>query len=244
MVQVALDPEIESKEIRSQLAEYNIQESSQASWILTRSKEDNLTVVDVDGRRLEIDFDRQVADYKRTHRGSGEPLAKALGFKKDVRNVVDLTAGLGIDAVFLAQIGFRVTSLERNPLLIFLLHAAQKKTQRPEIKNIKWIYSDAKSFLQNYQLPARTSCYFDPMYPEKKKAALPRQEMVVFRQMVGADVDARDTLRVALEKEFTRTVVKRPLKGEVLVDKPNFQLTSKLIRYDVYLPHMSQEVME
>lgn len=53
-----------------------------------------------------------------------------------MNHILDLTAGLGIDAVFLSQLGFQVTSIERNPLLVFLLQEAQKKTNREEIKKL------------------------------------------------------------------------------------------------------------
>ncbi len=237
MVQIKLDQRYFSDEVASYLDEqYGIQVKEKAEWTLTKSKNDNWMLVDSALRKLEIDFDLNKHDYQRTHKGSGELIARALGIKDNIKNVVDLTAGLGIDAVFLSQLGFNVISIERNPVLVFLLHEAQKKTLRPEVRSIQWKLADSRIFLTDYQISQPTSCYFDPMYPEKKKSALPRQEMVIFRELVGADTDAQGTLQLAVQKGFVRTAVKRPLKAEVLLESPDFQLSSKLVRYDIYYP--------
>ena len=237
MVQINLDQKFFSKEISSQLDEqYGIQIKETSAWTLTKSKNDNWMLTDSASRKLEIDFDLNKHDYQRTHKGSRELIARALGIKDQIKNVVDLTAGLGIDAVFLARLGFKVTSVERNPILVFLLHEAQKKTLSAEVKSIKWVLADSRIFLTDYQITEPTSCYFDPMYPDKKKSALPRQEMVIFRELVGADADGPGTLQLALQKGFVRTAVKRPLKAEVLLEAPDFQLSSKLVRYDIYYP--------
>ena len=239
MVQIKIDPSIQSSEIQSQLNAYGIQVSDTSKWILTKSKSDNWMIVDSEKRKLEIDFDTNKHDYSRSHKGSGELIARSLGIKEDIKNVVDLSAGLGIDAVLLAQIGFQVISVERCPILVFLLHEAQKKTTRKEVKGINWVLSDSKNFLTDYKLEGPTSCYFDPMYPEKKKTALPRQEMVIFRELVGQDPDAEATLKLALQKGFVRTSVKRPVKAEELIEKPDYHLASKLIRFDIYYPRQT-----
>ncbi len=234
MVQIKVDASVQSDDLSLQLNSYGIRIADDSKWCLKKSLENNWQIVDLENRKLQIDFDLNKHDYQRTHRGSGELIARALGIKENIKQVVDLSAGLGIDAVLLSQLGFEVTSIERNPLLVFLLQEAQKKTQRTEIKKIKWILSDAAVFLNDLHLKVPTSCYFDPMYPEKKKTALPRQEMVIFRELIGADDDAKTILSKALQKGFVRTAVKRPVKAEVLLERPDFQLASKLVRFDIY----------
>lgn len=241
MVQIKIDPSFYSKELQSQLSDLDIAVSEKSKWFLTKSQAGNWQLIDPAKRKLEVDFDGDRQDYRRPHKGAGELIARALGIKDNIKNVVDLTAGLGIDAVFLSQIGFAVTSIERNPLLFFLLQEAQKKSQREEVKKIRWILADSRIFLTDYAITEPTSCYFDPMYPEKKKSALPRQEMVVFRELVGADEDAGSTLKLAVHKGFTRIAVKRPVKADVLLEGPDFQLTSKLVRFDVYYPRSLKE---
>ena len=236
MVQLKVDSSFLSKDLTAQLDQLGVTVSDDAKFYLTQSKDKNWLLIDSEKRKLEIDFDLNKHDYHRTHKGSGELIARALGVKEHIKKVVDLTSGLGIDAVLLAQIGFEVTSIERNPILYFLLQEAQKKTQRKEIQNIKWILGDSRIYLTDYKVTEPTSCYYDPMYPEKKKSALPRQEMVIFRELVGSDDDSLSTLKLAVHKGFNRTAVKRPVKAEVILEAPDFQLTSKLVRFDIYYP--------
>ena len=216
------------------LRDFDLEISDQASFEL--GFDSSWWVRDAEGRRLQIDFDSNRRDYWRAHKGRGEPLARALGIKDSIREVVDLTAGLGIDAVFMARLGFRVTALERNPLIAFLLQEARKNSERQDLVGLKFVFAPAQSFLESFELEEPTSAYFDPMYPESKKSALPRQEMRLFRDLVGDDTDSQSVLRRALEIPFSRVVVKRPVRALPLVEKPAYQLEGKLVRYDVYYP--------
>jgi len=236
MVQLKVDSSFFSKELTSELDALGILISENAKFFLTKSKDNNWMLVDSEKRKLEIDFDLNKHDYNRSHKGSGELIARAVGVKEHIKKIIDLTSGLGIDAVLLAQIGFQVISIERNPLIYFLLSEAQKKTQRKEVQSIQWVQGDSRIYLTDYKITEPTSCYFDPMYPEKKKSALPRQEMVIFRELVGSDYDASSTLKFAVQVGFNRTAVKRPVKANVVLEAPDFQLTSKLVRFDIYYP--------
>jgi 16S rRNA (guanine1516-N2)-methyltransferase len=187
------------------------------------------------GFHLKYDFDNNRIDYNRSQIGKKEPLARALGIEKGVKNVLDLSMGLAVDSVFLSQLGFQVTSLERNGLLHFLALEGQKISSRPVVRSIQFLHSEALSYLQSHSLAPQISIYFDPMFPEKKKSALPRQEMQFFKKLVGADEDAAEVLKLAIEKNVNRVVVKRPVKAEPLWGKPSHQLKTKLVRYDVYM---------
>lgn len=195
-----------------------------------------LRLLDTQDRVLEIDFHKDHLNYQRQGlRGKNELLSKALGYSKGVRKVLDLSAGLGIDAVFMTQLGFQVTALERSQLLFVLLDEALKKA--PELQSkLKFIGADSAEYLK-----AATSSrdadaiYFDPMYPHKKKKALPKQEMVVFRELVGHDEDASHVLEEALKWPVSRVVVKRPLGAEELLPGVRHAFEGKVVRYDVYM---------
>jgi 16S rRNA (guanine1516-N2)-methyltransferase len=182
-----------------------------------------------------IDFSER--EYKRPHRGSQELIAKACGLKKGIEAVLDLTAGLGEDSVFLARLGFEVHAVERNPLIFALLDQAWK-TAGPDFPTDRlcFYFGSALDLLPKIKLdPVTTALYFDPMFPEKKKSALPRKEMQIFKTVVGEDPDAAANLEKFLILNFKRVVVKRPLKADVLVRKPEHQFLGKTIRYDVYM---------
>ncbi len=213
----------------------NLVQNYQSENLILSKKESVVSLISESGLKLNFDFDLNKSDYHRTSRKTQEPVIKALGYGHGIRHVLDLTMGLAIDSVFFAQHGFQVTSIERNPLLHYLAKSSQAISLRPELKNINFVHSDAETFLKTYSFQNPTSTYFDPMYPHKKKSALPRQEMVLFRTLVGADEDASHTLEVVLKHDFQRVVVKRPLRAEPLAAKVSYSVESKLVRFDVYV---------
>ncbi|MEK6772542.1 MAG: class I SAM-dependent methyltransferase [Bdellovibrionota bacterium] len=194
------------------------------------------------GQQFEINFDQNKMDYQRKNVSKKNILAKAIGLKTKGLCVLDLTAGLAIDAVHLTQLGCKITSLERNPVLHFLLSQAQKKSSRAEIKNIDFLLADAGHFLleQGQMIAEKFDViYYDPMFPEKKKSALPRKEMQVFRQLVGEDADTKDVIDASLQTRVKRFVVKRPLRStlEKKVDPNVSVITYKgnTVQYQAYL---------
>lgn len=190
--------------------------------------EKNLEMFDAMKRRIAIDFDEDKLNYHRKVIAK-DPFLRAVGRARD--KVLDISAGLGVDAVFLAQQGHDVTAVERNPLLFLLLDHAQKQSQRCLKLKIKFEFGEAAAYLAKAD---RFDCiFFDPMFPEKVKTALPKQEMVLFRQLVGNDMDSDAVLESALASG-TRVVVKRPIGAPPLLRKPENAFESKLIRFDIY----------
>lgn len=190
---------------------------------------------------LKIDFDENKIDYQRKGISKKDLLARAVGIKSTGLRILDLTAGLAIDAVHLARLGCRVTSLERNPKLYALLEAAWARTHRDDVKSIQFIKADANDYLleqgenikENFDV-----IYYDPMYPEKKKTALPRKEMQIFRELVGEDVDSEEVLKAGLKSQIRRLVMKRPLKA--VLHNTSFQgfhchlLKGTTVQYQIY----------
>lgn len=197
---------------------------------------EGLRLTDSQGRALEIDFIKDHLNYQRRGlRGKNELLAKALGFSKGVRRVLDLSAGMGIDAVFMTQLGFQVTSVERSKLLFVLLNEALLRA--PDLQpKLQFVSADSYEYLRSPESSREVDAiFFDPMYPHKKKTALPKQEMVVFRELVGHDEDAARVLEEAMKWPVSRIVVKRPLGAEELLPGVRHAFEGKVVRYDVYM---------
>lgn len=209
--------------------------SGDFSFNLELSNE-GLRLQDSQKRVLEIDFIKDHLNYQRRGlRGKHELLAKALGYAKGVRRVLDLSAGMGIDAVFMTQLGFQVTSVERSKLLYVLLREALMRA--PELQSkLQFVCADSYEYLQASTSSREVDAiFFDPMYPHKKKTALPKQEMVVFRELVGHDEDASRVLTEALKWPVSRVVVKRPLGAEELLPGVRHAFEGKVVRYDMYM---------
>ena len=192
-------------------------------------------IYDLDGRKLSIDFIRDKGNYQKK-KGSikTELLSKAMGAGRVGRRVLDLSAGLGIDAIFLSQLGYQVTAVEKNPIVFLALKTAWNQLFPAEQSGIEFHFGSAQDFLKK-TTEQYDVIYFDPMFPEKKKSALPRQEMIIFRELVGCDTDSAAVIEAAIESKLAqRIVVKRPLKAEPLRPKPITAMTGKLIRFDIY----------
>lgn len=188
------------------------------------------------GLRFEINFDDDHIHYRQKQIGRKNLLARALGIEKGVTKVVDLSCGLARDAVLLSQLGFQVQAYERCRVLWYMLIEAQKVSTRPEIHRIQLINDNSLEVLSRLsQVELREkSFYFDPMFPETNKDALPKKEMQIFRELVGQDQDSVEVVRRASELKVARLVIKRPRKAKPLFGNPRYCLEGHLIRYDVY----------
>lgn len=195
-------------------------------------------VTDRENRKFHIDFIHDRNHYYKTKSGlNKEPLARALGSGQKGFKLLDLSAGLGVDSVFLSQMGFQVTAIERNPLIYMCLKIAEDKALKELLKVPQFILSESNDYLNLLQPGQFDVAYFDPMFPDKKKSALPKQEMVVFKNLVGHDEDAKEIIEnVCHKKLFKRFVVKRPLAAEAYL-KPDGAIHGKIIRYDIYSSH-------
>lgn len=190
-------------------------------------------VHDKAGNKFSINFDDN-KNYLKVKKGiKSEIISKALGAGKYGLQVLDLSAGLGIDAVFLSQLGYNVIALERNPLIFLCLENALKHNSQVKVK---FIFGDAQKLIKDIEFLKNKFdvVYFDPMFPQKNKSALPKQEMVFFKSLVGEDSDAADVLQQVLcLPHIKRVAVKRSIKAPELL-KPMTQVKGKLVRFDIY----------
>jgi len=172
---------------------------------------------------------------------SNEVIAKAIGCKPHYRpNVLDATAGMGRDALVMAILGCNVVMQERNFAIYHLLENALKRLRdNPEIADTvtHQISLNNKDSIQTLGIKEEIDViYLDPMFPTRKKTALVKKEMRLFKLLTGDDLDSDQLLISALNSHVKRVVVKRPKGVPVLAGKkPSHEIKSKKFRYDVYL---------
>lgn len=173
--------------------------------------------------------------------GRGQPLAKAIGLKRGVNpRVLDATAGLGRDAFVLASLGCDVQLNERVPAIHALLSHGLTRAELDAdlseiISRISLHPCQSSIDLMHHMDQPPEVIYLDPMYPERKKSALVKQDMRVFKTLVGADEDEAELLNAALELATHRVVVKRPKSAPPLAGpEPSTDISSSSTRYDVY----------
>jgi 16S rRNA (guanine1516-N2)-methyltransferase len=140
--------------------------------------------------------------------------------------------------------GCSVIAVERSPVLGALVHdgLARARAEGPPavrtiVERIKLVVADARQVLAGLRgTSAPEVVYLDPMYPPRKKAALPKKEMRICRRLVGDDTDVGELLAVARGVTQRRVVVKRPRHAPPLAPSPAMTFAGKQVRYDVYHP--------
>lgn len=191
---------------------------------------------------LYIDFSSKRMNYRReTISMRKETLVRAMGLKSHAEPfIVDATAGLARDSFILASLGFQVQLIERSPVIHALLRdGIQRGLQHiliaPIVKRMQLIQSDATTWLK--KLTKKPDIiYLDPMFPERKKSALPKLDMRIFHDVAGDDPDADLLLQTALACATERVVVKRPRLAEELSGiKPTYSLAGNSCRFDIYI---------
>ncbi len=191
---------------------------------------------------VRVDFLAGAVAHRRQHGGgNGQMIAKAVGIQSGVRPVIlDATAGLGRDAFLLAQLGCRVTLIERHRLIGALLADGLDRARGvPEVASIiqrmDLRLGDAIALIRDWSAEPPQVIYLDPMFPHREKTSLVKKEMRVFRPLVGGDDDAAQLLQVALALATHRVVVKRPRKAPSVDGlPPGYVLEGKSSRYDIY----------
>jgi len=195
----------------------------------------------LDGESSSIHFDLDegsVAYRAKSVSKSNELIARAIGCKSHYRpRVLDATAGMGRDSFIMAKLGCDVLMQERcEPIYLLLENALIRLFEnQPELK--KSLHLQKSNSIESFeQLEMIDVIYLDPMFPIRKKSALVKKEMRLFKKLAGEDLDADSLLTHALTANVKRVVVKRP-KGAPLLKalKPSHEINSKNFRFDVYL---------
>lgn len=189
-----------------------------------------------------VDFTQGNTGYRlKQARTMTQPLVRAVGaHKKPGLTLLDVTAGLGQDAMILALSGAKLQLMERNAVIASLLQDGLRRAKQDAqwqalLQEVTLQQVDALGFLQTQTDTVADVIYMDPMYPHRKKSALVKKEMRIIRDIVGDNHDAEELLRLALQKADHRVVVKRPQSAPHLGDiKPHHYISSKNTRYDVY----------
>ncbi|MES3036720.1 MAG: class I SAM-dependent methyltransferase [Bdellovibrionota bacterium] len=208
-----------------------------AKWdfLIGYHPEEGVSLTDREKRVLKINFDTDPA-YHRQKVFKKDPLIKALGVSQGRHRVWDLTAGLGRDALMMAHYGLQVTSFERNPALFLLLQEAARSSEECKSLKLRFDFQDAETVLTQLPqpFPENGVIYFDPMFPTKKKSALPPQEMVILRELTGADEDAEEIIEKIHHIPGARAVIKRPDSAPQLKGVSH-SIMAKLVRFDVII---------
>ena len=185
-----------------------------------------------------IEVDRTLERHLEFFRKSSvqkELFARAIGIKGAVKpKILDLTGGLLGDSLLFLAAGCEVTTIERNPLVAFLIKSALKNARHELLSRLHFEENDALTILGNP--PTVDVIFFDPMFEDANQKASPKKEMRIFRNLLTGDADAEAVLEKALSTGVKRIVVKRPRLSRELLNRKPVRMEGKSTRYDVYFP--------
>ncbi len=201
-------------------------------------------MVDASGQIFNKPF--QLNFNQRRYRASGrDPLVKAMGkltASDEQTQILDATAGWAQDAIHLAEAGFSVTALEREPLVYALVTEALARLDDAALASrITLIQADSCAYINASPSQNKLDIvYLDPMFPDKNKPAASTKKPMTLMQYLTNPLTAKEEyelLTAARNYARKRVVVKRPLRAEALCGAtPSGCIRGKLVRFDIYSP--------
>lgn len=182
---------------------------------------------------LELRFGPLATRLRSSRRTDPLPRACGLGRHPQPLRVVDAMAGLGRDAMVLAQLGCQVTAIERIPALALLCHDVIEQSRLAP--RLRVIAATAEAWLQANGDSLRPDViYLDPMFATAGSAQV-KKDMQVCRLLAGPPDDPLPLLALARRLAGDRVVVKRHHGAPPLLDEVSTSVTGERVRFDVYL---------
>lgn len=196
---------------------------------------------------LEVELLRGRAGWRGSSRARHERLVRACGLTRaghEADRVLDGTGGLGTDAWLLANAGARVRVVEQHPVLRALLEDGLRRAgaARPEVAGrIRVEAGDTRALLATPEaVRGLDVLYLDPMYPQRRKAALGDRRLRLVAALLAADGiagdDAAGLVDAGLAAGIGRVVLKRPVRVRVPAARPpGHCLEGRSTRFDVWV---------
>lgn len=212
----------------------------------------NLSLYHIDQPQasISVDFSSAGMQYRRHQPARQQAVVKAAGkistLNKTLPQLIDATAGLGVDAFLLASAGWHVQMIEQSPVIHALLKDGLQRAQEEAVSSS----SDA-AFAETVARLSLAACedsrrvladiapvdviYLDPMFPARKKTAQVKKERWLLQQLHDEQSEGHHLLRAAMQRA-KKVVVKRPVQAQPLDGiKPASALTGKTSRFDIYV---------
>lgn len=188
---------------------------------------------------VKVDFASPAMMHRRKG-GQNEMLGRAIGIKSNRHPwVFDATAGLGRDAYVLADLGCKVTLVERSAVLAFVLQEGLNRAVISQFNEVREAAARMSVKCEDSTEICATPdqvIYLDPMFEERKGSAASKKDLSVLQALHGHSADDQRLIDWAFGQPVSRIVVKRPIKAAPLTASvPSHVLKGKSVRFDVYV---------
>ena len=210
-------------------------------YVIINTQGISLLIPQIAKQAFRVDFTSDAIRYRagqQIHRR--ELIARACAIRGvDVPiTIVDATAGFGRDAFILANAGFTLRLIERNPIVAALLADGIARIPDPGLqKRMQLIQDDSMHYLQTLmqQKDKPEVIYLDPMFDIARHAKVKKDLQLLQYLSDTAPKDQDQLLTVALQTGVKRVVVKRACNAAPLNNQPpHFSLPGKQTRFDIY----------
>jgi len=197
-----------------------------------------------------VDFSSPTMRYRRQQAVRQQAVVKAAGKlaapTESEPQLIDATAGLGVDAFLLASAGWHVRMIEQSPVIHALLVDGLQRAQQEALSSgadAAFIETVARLSLADCedsrvaltQVEPVDVIYLDPMFPTRKKTAQVKKDRWLLQQLHDESAEGKYLLDIARHRA-RKVVVKRPVNAEPLDEvKPSSSLTGKTSRFDIYV---------
>lgn len=143
--------------------------------------------------------------------------------------VADLMAGWGTDGLSLALRGCTVTLVERAPIVWAMLDEFVNRLGL----SASVVCEAAEQWCENHPKAVEVA-YLDPMFPARRKAALPGKGMQYLRDVAWqGDTPLSRQIQLARRAARDRVVVKRRAREQPVL-APGWRIRGRRVRFDVY----------
>ena len=143
--------------------------------------------------------------------------------------ILDCTAGLGRDGLLLSKLGYDVTMIEKNPILILMLNNYLSRTK--DVK-ARLLYGDSLSFIRITKKKF-DYIYIDFMF-EKKNNAKPSKYDLFLRSINYNENNKLNFIEEMINYCKKRIIVKEPIKSKSKIIDCDFEIKTKLIKYKIF----------
>jgi 16S rRNA (guanine1516-N2)-methyltransferase len=170
---------------------------------------------------------------RRLRQGGRLAIARACAARPGLR-VLDGMAGLGYDAAVLACRGSIVTACEASSLVYRVLVDGMARVQSRfgHGGRVACVHGDVVEQLATGEV--WDVVYLDPMFPARRKGALPkRRAQVLANAAAPLAIAVEELLERALPRARERVVVKRRAR-DASVGAPDWRIAGSSVRFDVY----------
>lgn len=149
-------------------------------------------------------------------------------FPKKNSSILDCTGGFGRDAIEFSKLGYKVTMLEENPLVLMAVKKFLDKYDKP---NLRLIYGNSLDYLR-MKSDSFDYIYIDSMFKKSKNKSKSKKDLELLQYLCREKITRFNLIREARKNLCERIVIKDSSSSLLKYDS-DYSIKTKLIRYNI-----------